>query len=466
MSLLGSLNAAVGGMNAESTALNAISDNVANSQTVGFKATNTDFVNYVTDASATSHQAGAVVALPNYTNSQQGAITQVSSPTSLAVSGAGFFAVQLPTGNPSTGAASTGASTFSPTSYYTQVGNFAPNAAGYLMNSAGYALDGWPPINAAATTFNTNSLGPIQISQAPSPPVATSEVTLAANLPATPTVDTYTTPYTSTIPINDAFGNTQNLQLSWSQVGSVTPGAAISTPGNPAIPNRWDLTISGGAPIATATPTTTLKVMFGSTPATAGTILSIGAGTTAGGITPSVPAAASQATGDAATITLPLVFGAGNQQVTLNLGTFGASNGITQFAGSDYAVATQTQNGSAQGNYSSVTIKPTGDVVINYDNGTTSTVAKIPLVNFNNPDALQQQDGQAFTTTLASGNPNVVPVGTGGTGTLVVGAVEGSNVDIATEFTQMIVAQQAYSANSKMITTANQMMTTTINMVQ
>lgn len=129
-------------------------------------------------------------------------------------------------------------------------------------------------------------------------------------------------------------------------------------------------------------------------------------------------------------------------------------------------MASQTQDGSTQGNFSSVTVRPTGDVVINYDNGSLKTVARVPLAHFGSPDLLQQQDGQAFTATTASGVANIVSAGTGGAGTLVVGAEEGSNVDIATQFTQMIVAQRAYTANSKVVTTANSMMQDALNMIQ
>src|ERR1700742_3961209 len=104
MSLLGALNAGVGGMDAQAAALTAISNNVANSQTVGFKETDTSFLDYVTQASATAEAPGAVVALPQYMNSVEGTVPQVSDPTSLAVSGNGFFAVQLPIGTSATGA--------------------------------------------------------------------------------------------------------------------------------------------------------------------------------------------------------------------------------------------------------------------------------------------------------------------------------------------------------------------------
>lgn len=453
MSLLGSLNAAVAGMNAQSTALSSISDNVANSQTVGYKATNTNFKDYVTVATATSLSPGAVVATPEYTNSVQGTITQVSNATSLAVSGSGFFQVQMPTGT-----AANGTDTFSSQQYYTRVGDFSTDSNGYLVNSSGYVLDGWAATNSTGTAFNTNNLSPIKISTSPSPPVATTSMSLAANLPSTP--PTGTSEYTSTSQIYDSGGNAQSVTMTWDQMtaaGPVSDANPISTT-NPVVPNQWALTVSNSNGYSEGP----LTVQFGTTAATAGTITSITNPANPGDAT--VPT--SQAVGSSATLNLSMDFGLGAQTVALNLGNFGQANGITQYAATSYTTASQTQNGSAQGNFSSVSIQTDGNVVINYDNGTTSTIAQIPLVNFNNPDGLQSQSGQAYTATQASGNPNVVSVGTGGTGSLVVGAEEASNVDIGTEFTQMIVAQQAYAANSKVITTANQMLQTTINMIQ
>ena len=123
-----------------------------------------------------------------------------------------------------------------------------------------------------------------------------------------------------------------------------------------------------------------------------------------------------------------------------------------------------TQNGVAPGSFSGVVAQANGDIVVNYDNGQTRTIAQVPVVTFNAPDSLQAQNGQAFTATLNSGTPLAEPASTNGAGNLVVSSVEGSNVDIASEFSQLIVAQSAYSANTKVITTAAQMLQQTINM--
>jgi flagellar hook protein FlgE len=107
-----------------------------------------------------------------------------------------------------------------------------------------------------------------------------------------------------------------------------------------------------------------------------------------------------------------------------------------------------------------------GNVVASYSNGDTRVLAHIPLATFAAPDALQRQDGQAFTATSASGAAQLSDANSNGTGSLVTGSVESSNVDIATDLTSLISAQQAYGANAKVVTTANQMMQTTLEMTQ
>lgn len=421
MSLLGSLNAAVGGMNAQSAFIGNISDNIANSQTVGFKETDTKFVDYLTESSPSTHSPGAVVARPQYTNSTQGAVTQVSNPTSLAISGQGFFAVQRPTGN----------GTVSPQPYFTRAGNFAPNSLGQLVNSTGYILDGWKASTTpTGTAYDSSKLQPIVINKGPSLPVPTSQVTLAANLPASSTAT-----FPSTIQAFDAAGGSQNIALQWSPVTG-TPGA-------------WNLSVNG-TDMATA--------QFGTGPV--GTSPATGGNGHAAGSLVSITGTGGGATATGTTLSTKLNFGLGEQDVNLNL------SGMTQFAASDYQVSSLSQDGSAQGNYSSVSIGASGDVSINYDNGTNTIIAKVPLVNFNDPNALQQQDGQAFTATLDSGLPDALASGVGGAGKLIVGAEEASNVDIAAQFTQMIVAQRAYTANTKVISTTNTLLQDTLDMVR
>jgi len=159
-------------------------------------------------------------------------------------------------------------------------------------------------------------------------------------------------------------------------------------------------------------------------------------------------------------------FNGNTQSVNLNLGTFNTASGVTQFAGTDYDLQSITQDGSAPGAFTGISTTDTGAVNANYNNGRSVQIAQVPIVTFEAPDALQRQNGQAFTATSTSGVPITQSENQNGAGTLVTGSVESSNVDIATELSQLIVAQQAYGANAKVISTANQMLQTTLDIKQ
>ena len=132
--------------------------------------------------------------------------------------------------------------------------------------------------------------------------------------------------------------------------------------------------------------------------------------------------------------------------------------------GPTYSLRALSQDGVAPGSYSGVVMHANGDVVVNYDNGQSRVVARVPVVTFANANALQREDGQAFETTRESGAAQTVQSGTNGAGSLVTSSVESSNVDIAREFTKLIVAQRAYSANTKLVTTADELLQSTLDM--
>ena len=460
MSLSGAMNTAVSGLAGQSVALSSISNNVANSQTTGFKQTDTTFESYLTESNANVSAPGTVVARPQYTNDQQGTIVQVNNPTSLAIAGQGFFPVQQQVGQLN------GKPIFNAQQFYTRAGDFVPNSLGNLVNSTGYTLDGFPAqvTSGGVTTFNKAALVPVQIDQSPSPPVATTTMSLAANLPSTPPAGA--TSFTSTQQIYDPLGNTHDVTMNWQQVLPVAPATAAT--------NQYTLTINATG--SSTQPTTgPLLITFGTgaapagNGAAAGTILSIApAATDPANTVPSaaVQAAATATSATPAAVNMNLNYGTGAQPLTLNLGTFQSANGITQYSGSTFAVTSQTQDGLPQGNYTSVSVSSEGNVVANYDNGATKVLAQVPLATFSSPDSLQAQDGETFTQTLDSGTANLVTVNTEGSGKLVTGAIESSNVDIASQFTQMIIAQRAYTANTKMISTVSQLLQDTLNMVQ
>ena len=439
MSLLGALNSSISGLTAQSTAFSNISENVANAQTVGYKEVNTSFVDYLTTSNNSVNEPGAVVARPEYANSLQGAVTQTSNPLNLAIAGPGFFPVSQATGTVNS------ATTFSPQQFYTRSGDFQINANGYLVNSAGLYLNGWQT-DPTTGVANQNLLSPVQVSQSVFNPVATSSVQLLANLPATPAAGTATaaSPISSNINVYDALGTVHTLNLSWVQNAT----------------NDW--TVSIAAPSLIPSSLGSAEVKFGTASGNAvpaGTIGQIA--NTTGAVT-----SAGYAAGQPAALNFSANFGSGVQNLSLNMGTYGLTNGVTQYAGSAYSLGGLTQNGVPPGSFSSVVTQTDGSVVVNYNNGQSRTIAQIPITTFNAPDKLQSQNGQAFTATLLSGTPTAEAANSNGAGSIVTSSVEGSNVDIATEFSHLIVAQQAYSANAKMITAANQLLTTTIDMKQ
>ncbi len=437
MSLFGALDTAVSGLNAQAAAFGNISDDVANSQTVGFKGTNTAFVDYLSYSSSDVNDSGSVVARPVYTNNVQGTITQTSDPLGMAISGQGFFPVSNVI---AANIATTGLPSFSTTPAYTRAGDFAMDKNGYLVNSAGSFLNGWS-VNGTTGVVDRTKVSPIKIDRSVDSPVATSLVTLSANLPATPDASI---PVTTQATVYDALGTQHAVTLNWTQNAASDWTVSVNVPDD-ATPARG-----------------TAEIKFGATSGNAVAEGTIGSIATATG---NVTSAGYSAAG-AATLSFTSDFGSGAQTFSLDLGSYGGSSGVTQFAGTAYTLNGITQNGVPPGNYSSVATTAQGDVVVSYDNGQSRTVARVPVVTFNNPDALQRKDGQAFKATLDSGAPRTQDAGSTGAGTLVTSSVEQSNVDISTQFTSLIVAQQAYSANTKVITTANAMLQQSIDMMR
>ncbi len=175
-----------------------------------------------------------------------------------------------------------------------------------------------------------------------------------------------------------------------------------------------------------------------------------------------VPAAATP--GTAATLGLTMNFGQGDQPVSFNLGSFGAARGLTQYAGEEYEVRNLTQNGIPLGSFSSVAVGDNGDISVNYNNGQSKVIARVPVVNFSDPDRLQRVDGQAFLRTPESGEARIADASANGSGKIVTGSLESSNVDVASEFSKLILAQRAYTANTKIVTASDEMLQDVINM--
>ncbi|WP_173012731.1 flagellar hook-basal body complex protein [Niveispirillum sp. SYP-B3756] len=170
------------------------------------------------------------------------------------------------------------------------------------------------------------------------------------------------------------------------------------------------------------------------------------------------------AAGQPAQVSFDVDYGNGPQTITLDVGTFGEATGLTEFNGSQINVISQLQDGSPQGTFKDVEVRENGDVVANYDNGRRRIIAQVPLVLFNNPNALGRESGGVFTESAESGRARFNDTGQNGSGTIAASSIEGSNVDIAQEFTKLIVAQRSYTANTRVITTTDEMLTETINL--
>jgi flagellar hook protein FlgE len=432
MSLYASMNTAISGLTAQSRALGNVADNVANSQTTGFKRTDTNFVDYVTRSTQFTNQPGSVIARPDYTNTVQGTVQASDNPLSMAIAGQGMFAVSMPSGTEN------GQPTFDARTYYTRAGDFGMNKDGYLVNGQGYYLQGWS--TDAAGTPDRSTIQPLRVDQSVYNPVPTGNVNLSANLPA----DNTATPVSAQVQVYDSLGRLHSADMTWTNTGT----------------NRWQLSMS--IPDDTTTPavgTRSIEVNFGNaagatTPA--GTIGSFG---TAANLT-----GTAASPGDPATVSFTADFGQGNQTIKLNLGNFNQAPGVTQYSGQDYTLRDISQDGVPLGSFSAVSLSDSGDLTVNYDNGQARTIGRVPLTTFADPDKLQKTDGQAYLRTEESGEARVNDASSNGSGKIVTSSLESSNVDIASEFSKLILAQRAYTANTKIVTAADELLQDTLNM--
>lgn len=203
-----------------------------------------------------------------------------------------------------------------------------------------------------------------------------------------------------------------------------------------------------------------IDVQFGETVATAGTVVGLN---NAFNLTGNATVPTAQTAGQPIDITFTVDYGTGPQTITLNLGQFQTTTGLTQFNGTSIDVSRLTQDGVPQGLFKDLNIRDNGDVELNYDNGRSRVFFRVPLAQFFDPSGLRREVGQGFLETFDSGAPRISSPGENGAGSLRGSAIEGSNVDIAEEFSKMIITQRAYAANTRVITTADEMLAEIIN---
>jgi flagellar hook protein FlgE len=439
MSLFGSLFSAVSGLNAQSQAMGMISDNVANVNTVSYKAAEAQFSTLVTrSAASATYSPGGVKANTLYRITEQGLIQASSSPTDVAIDGSGFFVVNSRIDG-------------SGDQLYTRAGSFEQDFLGNLVNNAGFYLQGWA-LDANEQIVNINQVSTVNVQVINGLAAATTDVELGANLNATqtPFAGAYAAGDMADFGASGGVSGVQPHMVRSVQVFDSLGGAhnvQIAFLKDPAA-NTWNTEIYADS----------AEVEAGDHPdglLASGTITFNGDGTLAStSITPNYPAA---------TLGAPIginwldLSGPSDSSIDFNLGTIDSADGLSQFA-ADYNVAFVLQNGAEVGDLNGVTIDDEGFVIATFTNGATQKIYKLPLATFANPLALDPRTGNVFAQTAASGEFNLRSAGQGGAGTVSPSALEAANVDLADEFTKMIVTQRAYSANARVITTADEML--------
>ncbi|MDR6774361.1 flagellar hook protein FlgE [Azospirillum sp. BE72] len=429
MSITSAMYSAVSGLTAQSKALASISSNIANSSTTGFKGTVTEFTSYINKTTTVDEQVGGVIASNSRSISSQGEIETSSVTTNLAVNGEGFFVVSDDTADGGT--------------YFTRNGSFSTDSDGYLVNSEGYYLSGWKLDDSgnvsAGNKTSVDSLNSINLSNIKGTPKATSTLGIEANLPSdAETGDSFT----SDVEMFDALGNSHSVTMTWSKTAD----------------NTWS--VSASNPVSSNDGTTTTGTISGFPITISFNDDGSLAGATQNGTTVDPSAVSFSVTG--------WTTGARDGSVTMDLGTANGTDGLTQYASGEddpeIGDWTSTQNGYEPGTLTGTTIDSTGVVRATFDNGETRAIYQIPIATFANADGLDSESGTTFTQTYESGNYQLRTAGDGKAGDIEAGSLESSTVELTDEFSRMIVAQQAYSAASKVMTTAQDMLDTLISM--
>jgi flagellar hook protein FlgE len=430
MSLYGALNIGVAGLNANSAALSATSSNIANVNTVGYKDATADFSSFLSGSIGSTTAAAGVTSVIGQDVTAQGLPTTTSSPTDLSISGNGFFVVN--TASDGTG-----------TTEYTRAGSFTPNSSGNLVNSAGLYLMGYQ-VDSSGNTGTT--LVPVNTSSLSGSASASTTISMQANLQSTSTVDSsYTagdmaagnvTPdFSRTINVYDSQGGTEPINFSFIKTAANTWAYEASYAGA-------STNLSSTGPISEGTLSFntdgSLANVNGNSPASGAISMTIPFDTTTSGLAPQV---------------LSVNFGATTTGGIQSSGSVGLTQDATAsiFNGS-------TVDGEAFGSVTGVTVGTDGTVTAQFSNGQSQSAYKIPIATFANEDGLGQVSGNAYVATKASGTANVNNANTGPAGSIASNSLEGSTVDLATEFTNLITTQRAYSASARIITTADQML--------
>lgn len=416
MSLYGMMRTGVSGMNAQANRLSAVADNIANSDTTGYKRSSAEFSTLVMPTVGGAYNSGGVTTTIRSAIGTQGVLQYTTSVSDLAVNGDGFFVVQDPSGTP----------------FLTRAGAFVPDAQGRLVNAGGYQLMAYSYANGtpAATANGFEGLEPVQISDQEMTATPSTEGTFNGNLPAgatpvaagsLPTTNTATAQYTSksSLVAYDNLGNKVLLDVYFTNTGAGT----------------WQVSV------------------FDQSKATAGTSFPYTGGAL-GSANLTFDTTTGKLTGAVTGVSLTVPNGAA---FNLDLSK------LTQL-GTGFTVSDATVNGNAPSTIEKINIGPDGVIYAQYEDGSTKPLYKIPLADVQSPDRLTALPGNVYSQSADSGAVRIGFANEGKLGSVVSGALENSNVDIAEELTNMIAAQRSYTANSKVFQTGSDLMDVLVNL--
>lgn len=491
------------GLNAASKNLEVIGNNVANTSTVGFKASEAQFADVF--AASLGGGGGSQIGIGTKLAAvvqqfTQGSISVTNNSMDMAINGPGFFVMQGGNG----------------TAAYSRNGQFQLNKDGFIVNSAGKFLSGWPA-NAAGVVASGGATLPLQIPTTSILPVPTSSVTLGLNLDSRMTPPTVAFDPTNTISYNnststttyDSKGNTQLNTLyfvkSPAVAASATPTTAVAgttaTVASTAGLAVGQAITGGGFPAGT----TIVSITNGTTFETSQAATGAAGAATFGALSNNTWNVYTTVTDPAAPATIPPTYLSPNPAPvfpaawtaagTLTFNTNGTYNSALPAAGGstvpvtptftpagstaqtityDFTAATQfgasfgvtksTQNGNASGTLTSFAATADGTVVGRYSNGLTKSLGQVAMATFTNNQGLQPLGENLWGESSASGTPLIGTPGSGSNGVLQTSAVENSNSDLSSELVNMITAQRNYQANAQTIKTLDAVMQTLINL--
>lgn len=424
--MFNSFTTALTGLTAAELGVNVVGDNLANLNTTGYKASTVAFADIVAQSlglGTSQTSAGLGTQASTVQNFTQGAIQTTNGAFDAAVQGDGFFIVRDQAGLTS----------------YTRAGNFQVDAQGNLITQAGANVQGWV---ATKGVLDTNgAIANIVIpSGALRQPSATTSMNVSMNLDASATVGTPGANFSTPIEVVDSLGTTHVLTINFTKTAANTWG--------------YNLTIAGDD-VTGGTAGTPFPI-----PSATGTLTFDASGNL---ITPAPPPPATN--GIVPIAITGLKDGAADMKINWALYTPTAQPYITQYA-QPSATSANSQDGLVAAQLVHVTMTNGGTIIAQYSNGQQTTIAQIALASISNPDTLVAEGQNNFETGPATATPAIGAPQTGGRGQVLGGSLESSTVDIATEFTRLIVMQRSYEANAKVITTTDTLTQDTINLKQ